>query len=95
MPEQVTQPGELKDRVVHINRVTKVVKGGKNFSFAALVVKLRDAAHLPLPVTGAGRPGDPPADRRFLSVAPGRPFALEDQRGATGGCRKRRARGSG
>jgi small subunit ribosomal protein S5 len=28
----------LKDQVVSINRVTKVVKGGKNLSFAALVV---------------------------------------------------------
>jgi len=29
---------DLKDTVVHINRVTKVVKGGKNFSFSALIV---------------------------------------------------------
>jgi small subunit ribosomal protein S5 len=29
---------ELKDQVVAINRVTKVVKGGKNLSFSALVV---------------------------------------------------------
>ena len=28
----------LKDQVININRVTKVVKGGKNLSFAALVV---------------------------------------------------------
>ncbi|MCB0481300.1 MAG: 30S ribosomal protein S5 [Flavobacteriales bacterium] len=29
---------ELKDRLVHINRVTKVTKGGRTFSFSALVV---------------------------------------------------------
>lgn len=39
MAQRDQQPvGELRDRVVHINRVTKVVKGGKNFSFSALIV---------------------------------------------------------
>lgn len=35
----------LKDQVVSINRVTKVVKGGKNLSFSALVVVGDQAGH--------------------------------------------------
>ena len=36
---KVTSDGlDLKDQVIAINRVTKVVKGGKNLSFSALVV---------------------------------------------------------
>ena len=37
---------QLKDTVVSINRVTKVVKGGKNLSFSALVVVGDESGHV-------------------------------------------------
>jgi len=32
------EDNEFTDRLVHINRVAKTVKGGRNMSFAALVI---------------------------------------------------------
>jgi small subunit ribosomal protein S5 len=47
----------LKDQLISVNRVTKVVKGGKNMSFAALVVVGDEAGHV---VFGTGKAREVP-----------------------------------
>ena len=38
MNSEYREEGEIMDRLVHLNRCAKVVKGGRRFSFSALVV---------------------------------------------------------
>ena len=67
MFKQNTEGNQLIDKVVHISRVAKVVKGGRRFSFSAIVVVGDGAGSIGFGLGKAG--GVPGAIRKAIEKA--------------------------
>ena len=66
MAKTVEVTGELKERVVTINRVSKTVKGGRIFKFAALVVVGDGNGTVGF---GIGKAGEAPTLQKFTRAS--------------------------
>jgi len=71
---------DLKDRLVSINRVTKVVKGGRNFRFAAVVVVGDENGHVGI---GTGKATEIPEAIRKATEDAKRNMILIPLKGST------------